>query len=262
MKSPFPGMDPYLEVHWADVHSSLVHNAAIAIQEQLTGPLRARVGERWAAVGEFDPVRSIYPGVQLFQHGVRGQAVASRASGIALAEPLVVRLGSDEVRQTFVRIIDVSSEGSLVSTIEFLSPSNKLPGDAQKKYRQKQREAVDEDTNLVEIDLTRGGEREFVYPVVNLPRDYQTTYLACAYRGVGCGKCEFYRMPLNERLPGIRIPLRKGDPDAALDLQALVDRAYANGRYDDIDYRRACIPPLEGEDAAWVDGLLKAAGKR
>jgi len=24
MKSPFPGMDPYLEEHWTDVHSTLV----------------------------------------------------------------------------------------------------------------------------------------------------------------------------------------------------------------------------------------------
>jgi hypothetical protein len=255
-------MDPYLEAHWPDVHSRLVHNAANAIQQQLAGPLRARIGERLVVEEDFDQVRSIYPDIRVFERGPNGHAVAPAASGIALAEPLVVQVGGDEVRQTFVEIIDVSSGGRLVSIIEFLSPSNKLPGDGQKKYRQKQREAVDAQVNLVEIDLTRGGEREFVYPIVNLPREYQTTYLACAYRGFGSGKCEVYRLPLSERLPGIRIPLRKGDPDAALDLQSLVDQAYTDGRYDDIDYHQACVPPLEGEDAAWADELLKLAGKR
>ena len=46
MRSPFPGMDPYLEMHWQDVHHSLVGHARDALQRQLTGPLRARIGER------------------------------------------------------------------------------------------------------------------------------------------------------------------------------------------------------------------------
>ncbi len=74
--------------------------------------------------------------------------------------------------------------------------------------------------------------------------------------------CEFYRMPLAERLPAIRIPLRRDDPDAVLDIQPLVDAAYQDGRYDDIDYRRPCIPPLEGKEAACMEGLLKSVGKR
>jgi hypothetical protein len=60
----------------------------------------------------------------------------------------------------------------------------------------------------------------------------------------------------------IAVPLRVGDKDVALDLQPLVEKAYVEGAYDDIDYRRECVPPLEGEDAAWADELLRAAGKR
>ena len=262
MKSPFPGMDPYLEAHWPDVHSRLVHNAANAIQRQLIGPLRARIGERLVVEEDLEPVRSIYPDIRVFEHGLNGKAVVPEAAGIALAEPLVVQIRADEVRQTFVESIDVASGGRLISIIEFLFPANKLPGDGQRKYRQKQREALDAGVNLIEIDLTRGGEREFVYPVVNLPREYRTAYMACVYRCFGQGKCEIYRLPLAERLPGIRSPLRRGDPDAALDLQALVDQAYADGRYDDIDYRRPCIPPLESQEAAWAGELLMAAGKR
>ncbi len=262
MTSPFPGMDPYLEMHWPDVHSRLVNNAANALQHQLTGPLRARIGERLVVEEEFDPVRSIYPDVRIFEHGIRGPAVTLTAEGVALVEPLVVRRESDEIRQTFVQIIAVSSGGPLVSVIEFLSPSNKLPGDGQRKYRQKQQEVLAADINLVEIDLTRGGERQLLYPIVNLPQECQTTYLVCVFRGFGFDQYEIYRMPLTERLPAIRIPLRKGDPDIVLDIQPLIDAPYHDGRYDDIEYRKPCIPPLQDEEAAWANDLLTSAGER
>ncbi len=44
--SPFPGMDPYLERYWRDVHSRLVVYICDSLQESLPPPLRARVEER------------------------------------------------------------------------------------------------------------------------------------------------------------------------------------------------------------------------
>ena len=64
------------------------------------------------------------------------------------------------------------------------------------------------------------------------------------------------------RLPSIRVPLRPTDADVRLDLQSLVDRCYANGRYDDLDYRAEPNPPLEAEDAAWTDAMLRVKGLR
>ena len=46
MPSPFPGMDPYLEAHWRDVHARLIIYASDALQGVLPHPLRARVEER------------------------------------------------------------------------------------------------------------------------------------------------------------------------------------------------------------------------
>src|SRR5262245_3320500 len=46
MTSPFPGMDPYLEQHWGDVHSSLIIYARDQLRRKLPGDLRARVEER------------------------------------------------------------------------------------------------------------------------------------------------------------------------------------------------------------------------
>jgi hypothetical protein len=69
-------------------------------------------------------------------------------------------------------------------------------------------------------------------------------------------------LPLRERLPTIRVPLRRSDQPVLLDLQALIDQCYRNGRHDDIDYTQPTLPPLSSEDAAWAESLLKAAGKR
>jgi hypothetical protein len=44
-------------------------------------------------------------------------------------------------------------------------------------------------------------------------------------------------------------------------LQALVDQAYAAGRYHKLDYRAALEPPLPPEDATWAQTLLTAAGR-
>ena len=35
MKSPFPGMDPYLERHWRDVHAELISLARTALNKEL-----------------------------------------------------------------------------------------------------------------------------------------------------------------------------------------------------------------------------------
>jgi hypothetical protein len=69
-------------------------------------------------------------------------------------------------------------------------------------------------------------------------------------------------MPLREPLPPIRVPLRETDADVTLDLQSLIDQCYRNGRYDRIDYRADLIPPVDPEDAAWVDDLLRGRSLR
>jgi hypothetical protein len=73
---------------------------------------------------------------------------------------------------------------------------------------------------------------------------------------------EAYRVSLRERLPVIPIRLRPTDQDALLDIQLLIDQSYENGAYEDIDYRAEPLPPLDADDAAWADALLKRAGRR
>ncbi len=46
MKSPFPGMDPYLERHWGDIHQALITGIRDWLQARLSPDLRARMQER------------------------------------------------------------------------------------------------------------------------------------------------------------------------------------------------------------------------
>lgn len=227
--SPFPGMDPYLERHWRDVHVSLVVLAKMALQPQLPEELVARNNER-LVIDDVD---------------------------------------SELAKERFVEIIDVSAGGRVVTVTEFVSPTNKRSRNGRGQYRQKQYECLNASVSLVEVDLARGGERRLLVPEECLPAEARTTYLACTYRAkrhdgtVAGGEFELYGLPLRERLPAIRIPLRERDPDAVLDLQSLVDRAYEAGAYGrGIDYTQPCVPPLTGEDERWAAELLKSASAR
>ena len=71
-----------------------------------------------------------------------------------------------------------------------------------------------------------------------------------------------YRVPLDEPLPAIRIPLRETDPDVPLQIQPLIDQCYRNGRYYDLDYKADPVTPLDATDAAWSDQLLRSKGLR
>jgi len=74
-------------------------------------------------------------------------------------------------------------------------------------------------------------------------------------------EAEYYPMPLRDRLPAIRVPLRVRDQDVALDLQRPLERIYERGRYDNrIDYSAVLSPPLPPADAAWAAERIAAAG--
>jgi hypothetical protein len=264
MKSPFPGMDPYLERHWRDVHSSLVIYSRDRLQSRLPGDLLARVEERVFVETEEGPYRAIYPDVHVVETFRRPQPppAAAMETGIAVEDPLVVEFSDEPATQGYIEIVDAASGNRVITVIEFISPSNKMRGEGRDLYLKKRREGMQAGASLVEIDLTRDGYRDLPLPPRWIPRSHQTTYQAGAWRPWKPIQYEIYRVPLRQRLPSIRIPLRQTDADVPLDLQALVEQCYENGRYDSLDYRVSPEPPLDADDAAWADELLRAAGRR
>ncbi|MBI4614054.1 MAG: DUF4058 family protein [Planctomycetes bacterium] len=244
MKNPFPGMDPYLEhpALWPGVHQRLITYGCDALQAELGQRYFAQIGERlYVEI----PDRSIYPDVVVVES--RGTGVLPRSGA---DEPEVLVLDAVERREVYVEIRDAHGEHRVVTVIEFLSPTNKKPGEGRELYLAKQREVLESGSHLVEIDLLRDGE-----PTVALPRE---TARSSPYRAVICRtedrrRREIYRFGVRDRLPRIAIPLLVPDPDVVLDLPAIFEQVYERGSYRRrIDYRSPALPPLSPDDASWA----------
>lgn len=275
MPSPFPGMDPWMERFWRDVHSALTVYARDQIQSKLPKPLIARVeqgvsidyGEPREDPGEHPPRRrTVAPDVSVaeqapgFDEGGGEGGVATLVETDVATEPVIVP-ADDDVLDRHVVIIDPSSGHRVVTVIEFLSPSNKrVPG--QLEYSRKQQEYLAAGVNLVEIDLVRQGDFTLAVAEESIPNAYRTLYQVCVRRAINLGEAEIYPVPFREKLPTVKIPLRPADRDVLLNVQSLIDQCYERGRYDSIDYSQELIPPLSPSDAQWADELLRTSGRR
>lgn len=175
--------------------------------------------------------------------------------------PALIELDDEPIMEGFIKITD-AAPGKVVTVIEVLSLTNKLPGEGQQLYRQKQKELNDGGISLVEIDLLRSGGHVLNVPSRRIPRSYRTPYRVCIRRGWRPRRVEFYRAPIEKRLPKIQIPLRETDQDVPLDLQSLIELCYRNGRYDRTDYTVEPDPPFDSATAVWANELLKAKGLR
>ena len=202
MRSPFPGMDPYLEQFWGDLHQTMINRSRASIQKQLPADLVARVDER-VVVEPADPLsRKIIPDVRVVERGLREQPVLRTSNGIAVAEPLVVHIVQDEPeRQGFIEIIDLGSGRRVITIIEVLSPSNKLPGTGRDLYLRKQEELRQGGVSLVEINLNRTGSHVFMVPLDRIPEGQATPYAACIRRAWKPFDVEYYRFPMRKHCP-------------------------------------------------------------
>src|SRR5712691_964641 len=140
MKSPFPGMDPYLETRWSDVHLSLAVYARNALNRVLPPGLLARAEERAIVSLDDEDLRGIGPDVSVFERGLAEPTWDSSGAATAVAEAICVHLPKREFKQWYLEIRDARSDGRVITVIEFVSPTNKCPGDGLTKYRQKQEE--------------------------------------------------------------------------------------------------------------------------
>ena len=269
MPSPFPGMDPYLESRdWFPcLHDSLVILSMEALQTRLPEPYYAQASQRvWLEYSR----RYVEPDVEVVR-SERKPRQRDRQGGVAVAEvktsrPVVVRVETVEhgpFKESYVEIR--RREGKkvrIVTAIEILSRANKTPGNPGRElYLAKQREVLDGETHLVEIDLLRSGTHTSAVPR-NLAEEKAAPfdYHISIHRFDKPQDFLIYPIRLEERLPAIGIPLLPGDDDVSLELQPLFDRAYDAGPYrHEIDYAKDRITPrLPAEQAKWAAALTKA----
>jgi hypothetical protein len=262
MQSPFPGMDPYLEARWSDVHVALIQILKEAIQPNLPADLRARAEERLLleTIAK-DPITTYRGDVALIQSTRRsGQRRAS--GGLTTVEPYLIEFQEAPEVDRFLQIIDLRNRDRVISSIEVLRPWNKRAGRLNKGYRRKLESYARADVSVLEIDLLRSPRSRLQVNQSNLPKECSAPYLACVRRSWWPSRWEVYALSLRSALPAIPVPLRENEPDVLVALQPIIERAYISGGHDDIDYSRPAEPPLKGDDAKWADRLLKKAGKR
>lgn len=264
MDSPFPGMDPYLEQFWNDVHGKLVPYIADTLNELLPARFRASMDKRVVIADIDQPLSgSRYPDVAILAAPKLGGggATAVLSSRALVRPPTLMAFKGEPLKQHFVEIIDMKFGEKVVTGIEVLSPENKRPSDGMIQFQRKQSEYRNARVNRVEIDLLRDGRRLFDFPLGQLPQQQQKPYYVTVYRAAREGECEVYAIDLRETLPVIAIPLRPADEDVWLDLQHLIARVYRNGRFP-IDYDEPCDPPLVGDDAVWAKEMLAGRATR
>ena len=266
MPSPFPGMDPYLEhpEFFPDLHDSLIAELKRTLQAQLPPPYFAMIGSRvWVEYAE----RTLEPDVDVLRGPPppRADKAAAEATAVAVhVHPVVVLVPQDETREPFVEIHTVRGERRLVTAIEVLSLSNKRPGGhGRDLYQRKQREVLGSESNLVEIDLLRGGLFTTAVPRARAEQEAGAfDYHVCAHRSDEREQFYVYPILLRDRLPPIAVPLSPGDAPVVVDLQAVFDRAYDAGPYARLSpyVGRTPEPPLPPDQAEWSVQRLRASG--
>ncbi len=262
MRSPFPGMDPYLEPHWGDVHQAFVTYLRDSLQPQLPGGLRARMEERvYIELPDESMRREYYPDVRVIERPGRrsedgGVAVAA-ATEAAVGDYFIIDIRIEPRTESFIEVIDLRSGHRVITTIEVISPTNKRAGEGRRLYVAKRQDMMRAGVNTVEIDLLRDGETLLPGGHSQIPATDNGAYLVWIWRERDPEHLAVHRIPLRIQLPAIKIPLRPGDADVSLDLQTILDQCYCNGGYDDINYRVPPVPPLNADDADWADAILR-----
>jgi hypothetical protein len=270
MKSPFPGMDPYIEACglWEGFHNRLIHRIDDALAQILPRGYTIDVASRSYVVLMGNQAKNDFramPDVAVTQPAP-GKRPRKNKSNVALADPgppaefVQMRpFVAEKFKERFIEIYLQREERILVTSIEILSPSNKRSGtEGWDEYDRKRQAMLLGSANFVEIDLLLGGEK-----MPMLDPWPQSPYTLLVSRMADSGYCSVWPAHFLRRLPVIPVPLVDPDPDLTLDLQPLIDHTYTLGRYvEEIDYSRPLSPTLSEADAASVRDLLKQPSPR
>ena len=261
-QNPLPGMNPWLEAYWGDVHTRLTMYACDEIQRQLPPMLHAHV-EEYLAVEEEDADssgRRISPDI-VVRGTVHDLSPVRTDAPVAVlddptTEPVTFRRVAERQTLRYVRIVDLKNNHRVVTVVEFISPANKTPA-GKEQYRRKQNELIDGGVSLVEIDLLRRGEWVIASDFMSYPARLKAPYRICVTRSTALLDGEAYAACFSVPLPSIRIPLRATDADISLPLQKLLNQAYENGRYGSIlDYDQQPEIGCSPQQWEWIQKRL------
>ena len=256
MKSPFPGMDPYLEGHlWPDVHDGL----AFMIKEQLVPKVSPHYLVRTSVYTVQDThanedVGIMYPDAYVLKKSdkVEEPVVVYGNSKNDLPTPPTISLHHIETIEVKVPGVEIRDRKNnrLVTAIEILSPVNKRqPG--IEAYRNKRQRLHRERVHLLEIDLLRRGTRPFYHPY--LPDSHYLINLLKA----DSTQTDVWAFNITDTLPIVPVPLLPESKSVNLDMGLALQSLYEKSSYHlDIEYKETPPPPnFEPEIIKWIKTL-------
>jgi len=261
MPSPFPGMDPFIEVCglWEDFHPKLIGEIERALAAVVPDRYFVGLGTRSYIVVAGSEGKESHP--FLPDVGVASAAGESAAKETAGAETTTESQAvgmqafvAEPFRETFIEILEDDPKRRLVTAIEVLSPSNKRRrSKGRKLYLRKRQALLLGAANLVEIDLLRGGQH---MPMMTPWPD--SPYRLLVSRQEHAPYCTVWPAHFQRPLPIIPVPLASPDKAIQLDLQPLVNAVYARARYaNHLDYSRPLQPALTENESAWLAEQLR-----
>jgi len=258
MPSPFPGMDPFIEMEeWSDFHGAMIFACRSLLAPQLRPRYVVRAEARVYLERACQESRPLQPDVSIAEARRESRSPKARrtAAQTTVLEPELFDIPVPEEQREHFLVIRDRARREVVTVIEFLSPANKRPGgDGYREYYAKRAELLSRHVHLVEIDLLRAGRR--LTSVQSLSP--ATDYCAFIHRHEIRPKAQVLQWTIRDRLPAIQVPLATGEADVRLDLQAAFETAYEGGEYDvTIDYGARLKPLLARSDAAWLKERLK-----
>lgn len=243
MRSPFPGMDPYLEGYlWPDLHQSLAHIIKVQLIPQVRPQYLVRTNTYIIAdEGMQEDIGIMYPDVEVLQKNqtLKEPAIAygtTKRKEITPPTILIPAIPFVEVRIPVVELRD-KKDNRLVTAIEILSPVNKrYPG--LTSYRKKRKEMYKLGVHFIEIDLLRRGTKPLNN--INVPNTHYSVSLVRANQK----ETAIWAFNVNQTFPIIPVPLNPNDADTVLDLGEAFQLAYAQNAYQDaINYNELPPPP-------------------
>lgn len=250
MNSPFPGMDPYLEhpTLWTDVHNRLIAAMADAIVPEVAPNYYVGLERRAYLLKPDDIVFIGRPDVSVMRDSADVKtSVAARLDGVMTVDVPM----NDEIGEDFLEVHEVKS-GKLVTLIEVLSPTNKVSKDGRDQYLQKRSQIFSTQTNLVEVDLLRGGDS---MPVVG--RTISTDYGILISRGHQRPKAQLYGFSVRQPIPKFPLPLLPRESEPVIDLNTILHQLYTRARFDlRLDYTAEPYPPLSEDDRSWANDII------
>jgi len=251
MPSPFPGMNPYLEWPglWPDFHGGYIHRLRAQLAPKVRPKYFVRVQEN-VYLHELPEVSARLLAVADLEVGTRPPAPTPGGGPAAVAAPATIEfpVQVEEIRVPHLEVIDRHGD-RVVTVLELLSPANKYAGPDRDQYLAKRLELLRAGVNFVELDLLRGGPRT-LRPLP--PGDYY----ALVARVAEWPRAGVWPVRLRDPLPTIPVPLRPGEGEPTLDLQAALHAQYDEAVYEEYIYARSPEPALSAEDAAWAAGLI------